>query len=122
MTKRLNKDSSHMSRIGKRSYSRVKVRGRTNNQEWDKRRKKEQEHRNKLNEIKDKIEINKVIEIIEEWFSGLGYTQGIVVRMEKCCSNYDLSELLEQIKNPNYKKIKEDVVSKYLYGKNNNEK
>lgn len=39
-----------------------------------------------------------IIKIIEEWYSGLGYTQGIVVNLKKVCSNYDISDLIDRIK------------------------
>jgi hypothetical protein len=63
-----------------------------------------------------KIDVDKVINIIQEWHTRLGYTKGIIVRLEKVCSNYDLTELLEEIKDPEYKLKKEKAFSKLLYG------
>lgn len=46
-----------------------------------------------------KIDKEKAIEIIERWYFGLGYTQGIVVNLQKACSNYDIMKLKDEIKN-----------------------
>lgn len=54
------------------------------------------------------IKKSEVLKIINNWYYGLHRTSGIIVLSEKVCSNYDLQELIDEIKL--YPKKKEPII------------